>query len=67
LHVLFRNVSEVSFGLATFAWPDWRSADLVAMGLSLIAALALLRWRINLVKVLLATGALGYLAHAAIG
>ncbi|HKP26834.1 MAG TPA: chromate efflux transporter [Dongiaceae bacterium] len=67
LHVLFRNVSEVSFGVATFAWPDWRSADLVAIGLSIAAALALLHWRVNLVKVLLASGAIGYLAHAAIG
>ena len=64
LHVLFRNVSEVSFGVATFAWPDWRSADLVAIGLSIAAALALLHWRVNLVKVLLASGAIGYLAHA---
>ena len=67
LHVLFRNVSEVSFGVATFAWPDWRSADLVAIGLSIAAALALLHWRVNLVKVLLASGAVGYIAHAAIG
>ena len=29
LHVLFRDVSEVSFGIATLTWPDWRSADLV--------------------------------------
>ena len=67
LHVLFRNVTEVTLGFATLAWLDWRSADLAAIGLSLIASLALLRWRVNLVKVLLATGALGYLAHAAIG
>ena len=66
LHVLFRGVTEVTIGFATFAWPDWRSADLAALALSLAAGLALLRWRINLVKVLLATGALGYLAHAAI-
>jgi hypothetical protein len=65
--VLFRNVTEVSVATVTFTWPDWRSADLVAIGLSLVASLALLRWRINLVKVLLATGALGYLAHAATG
>jgi chromate transporter len=64
LHVLFRDVSEVSFGFATLTWPDWRSADLVAIGLSIAAGLALLRWRINLVKVLLASGAIGYLAHA---
>jgi chromate transporter len=67
LHVLFRSVTEISLGAVTFAWPDWRSADLAAMALSLAAGLALLRWRINLVKVLLATGALGYLVHAAIG
>jgi chromate transporter len=67
LHVLFRDVSEVSFGIATLTWPDWRSADLVAIGLSIAAALALLHWRVNLVKVLLASGAIGYLLHAAIG
>jgi chromate transporter len=67
LHVLFRDVSEVSFGIATLTWPDWRSADLLAIGLSIAAALALLHWRVNLVKVLLASGAIGYLLHAAIG
>ncbi|MBA4100207.1 MAG: chromate transporter [Rhodospirillum sp.] len=67
LHVLFRDVSEISLGIATLTWPDWRSADLVAIGLSIAAGLALLHWRINLVKVLLASGAIGYLAHAAIG
>ncbi|HJT14824.1 MAG TPA: chromate efflux transporter [Dongiaceae bacterium] len=67
LHVLFRDVSEVSFGVATLTWPDWRSADLVAIGLSIAAGLALLHWRVNLVKVLLASGAIGYIAHAAIG
>jgi len=67
LHVLFQQVTDVSFGAATLTWPDWRSADLAAIGLSLVASLALLRWRVNLVKVLLASGALGYLAHAAIG
>jgi chromate transporter len=67
LHVLFREVSEISFGIATVTWPDWRSADLVAIGLSIVAGLALLHWRVNLVKVLLASGAIGYLAHTAIG
>ena len=67
LHVLFRNVTEVSLGIATVAWPDWRSADLAAIALSIAAGLALLHWRVNLVKVLLASGAIGYLAHAAIG
>lgn len=67
LHVLFRHVTDVSFGLATVTWPDWRSAHLAAIVLSLSAGLALLYWRINLVQVLLASGALGYLAHVAIG
>ncbi|MEZ5831472.1 MAG: chromate efflux transporter [Dongiaceae bacterium] len=67
LHVLFREVTDVSFGPATVTWPSWRSADLVAIALSCAAGLALLHWRINLVKVLLASGAIGYLAHVAIG
>jgi chromate transporter len=66
LHVLFHSVTEVALGAVTLAWPDWRSADIAALALSLAAGLALLRWRINLVKVLLATGALGYLAHATV-
>ncbi len=65
LHVLFRQVTDVSFGPATVTWPDWRSADLIAIALSLAAGLALLHWRVNLVKVLLASGAIGYLAQAA--
>ncbi len=64
LHVLFREVTQVTAGSATFAWPDWRTADLAAIVLSIAAAIALLRWRINLVRVLLASGALGYLAHS---
>jgi chromate transporter len=66
LHVLFRTVTDVPFGIATLTWPDWRSVDLVAIALSVAAGLALLYWRVNLVKVLLASGALGYLAHTAI-
>jgi hypothetical protein len=62
--VLFHSVTEVALGPVTLAWPDWHSADIAALALSLAAGLALLRWRINLVEVLLATGALGYLAHA---
>jgi hypothetical protein len=65
--VLFRDVSEVTLGVATLIWPAWRSADLVAIGLSIAAGLALLHWRVNLVRVLLASGAIGYLAHTAIG
>jgi chromate transporter len=67
LHVLFLDVREVSFGVATITWPDWRSADLVAISLTIAAGLALLHWRVNLVKVLLASGAIGYIAHAAVG
>jgi chromate transporter len=66
LHVLFRDVREISIGIATLTWPEWRSADLVAIALSIAAGLALLHWRVNLVKVLLATGVIGYLAHTAI-
>jgi chromate transporter len=64
LHVLFRQVAEVSLGPVRLASPDWRSADVAAILLSLGAALALLRWHINLVRVLLASGAIGYLVHA---
>jgi chromate transporter len=67
LHVLFGQLTDVSFGGATFIWPDWRSADLIAIFLSLAAGLALLHWRINLIKVLLASGGVGYLARAAMG
>jgi chromate transporter len=67
LHVLFQQVTDITLGVATVTWPNWRSADLVAIGLSLAAGLALLHWRVNLVKVLFASGAAGYLAHTAIG
>jgi chromate transporter len=65
LHVLFGEVREVSAGVATFAWPVWQSINPAAIALSLAAALALLHWRVNLVKVLLATGAVGYLLQVA--
>ena len=67
LHVLFGEVTEVAAGLATFAWPTWHTINLAAVVLSLAAALALRHWRVNLVKVLLATGALGYLLQAIAG
>jgi len=65
LHVLFGEVREVSAGVATFAWPAWQSINPAAIALSLAAGLALLHWRVNLVRVLLATGAVGYLLQGA--
>ena len=66
LHVLFRDVSEVSLGIATSPGRTGAARTSPRVGLSIAAGLALLHWRVNLVKVLLASGAIGYLAHTAI-
>jgi chromate transporter len=64
LHVLFGQLATRSWGWIEIAWPVWNSAQWVAIGLSLLAGLALIWWRIGLIKVLLAAAALGYASQA---
>lgn len=63
LHVLFRQLTSVAWGWVEIAWPVWSSVQWVAVGLSLLAGLALIWRRVGLIKVLLAAAALGYAAQ----
>jgi chromate transporter len=59
LHVLFREVGTLRAGPLALAWPNWASIDPMGLGLSLIAALALFRFKLNMVLVLALCGLLG--------
>jgi chromate transporter len=63
LHVLFRQLTVVTWGWIEIARPVWSSADWIAIALSLLAGLALIWLRLGLIKVLFSAAALGYLVH----
>jgi chromate transporter len=66
LHVLFREVSKVDLGPLHLSKPNWTSLDPVALALSTITGLALLRFHLGIVWTLLLAGLLG-LATSALG
>lgn len=59
MHVLFRNVTDVSFGPLHFSAPDWSSIDVRAAGLALVSALLLFGTRIGMVPTLAVAAVLG--------
>lgn len=64
LHVLFHQVVTARLGPATIALPIWQSVDVLSIGLSLFAALALFRLHFGIAGTLAACGALGLGAGA---
>jgi chromate transporter len=62
LHVLFREVTTITFGPLHLTVPVWPTLDPVALALSIVAALALLRFHLGIVPTLLLTGLLGLAA-----
>jgi chromate transporter len=59
LHVLFARVGEVSLGPLLITLPDWSSVNVAAVALSIVAALALFRFRFGVLGTLGICGALG--------
>lgn len=62
LHVLFRRLVPVDAGFATLDRPDWRSFDLTAAAIALLAALLLFRLKWGIPKVLGACALAGVVA-----
>ncbi|MEO7221954.1 MAG: chromate efflux transporter [Devosia sp.] len=62
LHVLFREVTTLDFGPVHMAVPVWLTLDPIALALSIVAAIALLRLHLGIIWTLLLTGVLGILA-----
>lgn len=62
LHVLFREVGTFRMGPVSIAAPVWASIDLIAVTLSVIAAICLFRLRIGILATLATCGGLGLLA-----
>lgn len=52
LHVLFREVVVLDLGVARPAWPVWSTLDPWALGLMLVAVLALFRFHLGIVATL---------------
>lgn len=59
LHVLFGEVGTLALGPATPAWPVWSTVDPWAVGLMVVAMVALLRLRLGIVATLGLCAALG--------
>jgi chromate transporter len=64
LHVVFREVGSLQLGPVSLVWPDWASIDAVALGLSIVAAVALFRFKLGILPVLGLCAALGLVAGA---
>ena len=58
LHVIFGKVERLPGWFKPW-WPDWAHLDWFALGLSLVAALALLRFHLGIIKTLILCAALG--------
>jgi chromate transporter len=61
LHVVFRHVTERRLGPLHLLVPELASVDPAALALSILAMLALFRWKLGLGKTLAASAALGFL------
>jgi chromate transporter len=59
LHVLFRNVGEFTAGPLRLALPDFPTLDPIALALSLLAALALFRFKLGMASTLALFGVVG--------
>lgn len=66
LHVLFRNVGEISLGWFHPAWPEWSSLDWKAALLSAFAMLAMFRWHFGMLPTLATCGAAGLILKFAV-
>lgn len=61
LHVIFREVGELSAGPLQMAWPNWGSVDLIALVLTVLAAVAMFGLKLGMMKTLALFGAAGLL------
>ena len=59
LHVLFRDVGELALGPVRPAWPVWATLDPWALGLTAVAAVALIGFRLGIAPTLALSAALG--------
>jgi chromate transporter len=63
IHALFAHVDAHRFSFGTMDMPVWRSVNLPALFLTLAAAVAVFRWRWNMLAVLGGCAAIGILAR----
>lgn len=63
LHVLFHEVGVLEIGLARPAWPVWGSVDPWAVGLMVVAIVALFRFRLGVIPTLAICAGLGLLVR----
>ncbi len=66
LHVMFATVERFKAGVIDMALPQWASINWPALALSLIAAVALLRFRLGIMWTLALTAALGLIWRLAV-
>jgi chromate transporter len=59
LHVLFRDVGELSLGPVRPAWPVWATLDPWALALTAVAAVALIGFRLGIAPTLALSAVLG--------
>ena len=65
VHTIFRNVSQQVVGPIRVDLPAWRSLDLAALGLSIAALIAMLRFKLGMGRTLIASSIAGAAIWAA--
>jgi chromate transporter len=61
LHVIFDEVREIQAGFLTLSIPEWSTLNLFAAILAVIAVLAVLRFKVGVIKIILFGGLIGAL------
>jgi len=65
LHVVFARIDTLALGPLRFSLPDWATLDPIALGLALVATVALLRFKMPIVGLLALSASLGLAVHLA--
>ncbi len=66
LHVLFREVGVLDLGIIRPAWPVWSTLDPWALGLMVVAAVALFRFHLGIFGTLAITAVLGVIVSLSV-
>ena len=59
LHVLFRSVGQLDFGIGSIWWPEWATLDLKALAIGLAAAMMLFVLKWGIIRTLVICAAAG--------
>ena len=63
IHVIFKTVHQQPFQLWHLIIPEWRSVDIPSLIITIIAMVAMLRFKVKLIPILIGSSLIGILLH----